>query len=49
VWSLPEALYVSVVTLTTVGYVDLTPSTAVVGKVFTIVYILVGIGITSAS
>ena len=44
-WSPLEALYVSVVTLTTVGYGDLTPSTAVVGKVFTILFILVGIGI----
>jgi voltage-gated potassium channel len=38
-------LYVSVVTLTTVGYGDLTPSTVVVGKVFTILCILMGIGI----
>jgi voltage-gated potassium channel len=44
-WSPLEALYVSVVTLTTVGYGDLTPSTVVVGKVFTILYILMGIGI----
>jgi len=37
-------LYISGVTLTTVGYGDLTPTTAA-GKVFTILYMLVGIGI----
>jgi voltage-gated potassium channel len=45
-WKDPEfrGLFFSVVTLTTVGYGDLVPSTAA-GKVFTILYILVGIGI----
>ncbi len=43
-WSLFNSLYFSVITLTTVGYGDFSPHT-VVGKVFTMVYIIVGIGI----
>jgi len=43
-WSFLDSLYFSVVTLTTVGYGDLSPSTAA-GKNFTIVYIFVGLGI----
>lgn len=43
-WSLLDALYFSVTTLATVGYGDLSPQTAA-GKVFTIVYILTGLGI----
>src|ERR687897_1367462 len=39
-----DALYFSVVTLTTVGYGDFAPETDV-GKLFTAVYALVGIGI----
>ena len=39
-----DSLYFSVITLSTVGYGDFTPQTAA-GKVFTMVYILVGIGI----
>jgi voltage-gated potassium channel len=39
-----DALYFSVVTLTTVGYGDFAPETDV-GKLFTAVYVLVGIGI----
>ncbi|CAN5690981.1 potassium channel family protein [soil metagenome] len=43
-WSLLDSLYFSVITLTTVGYGDLSPSTGA-SKVFTIFYIFVGIGI----
>lgn len=39
-----DALYFSVTTLATVGFGDLSPHTDI-GKAFTIVYILVGIGI----
>ena len=46
-WPVVDALYFSVVTLTTVGYGDLTPQT-VVGKLFTIVYVLAGISLIIA-
>ncbi|MGB0970104.1 MAG: potassium channel family protein [Mycobacterium sp.] len=39
-----DAYYLSVVTLTTVGYGDLSPQTTF-GKVFTTFYILAGVGI----
>ncbi len=39
-----DAYYLSVVTLTTVGYGDLSPQTAF-GKVFTTFYIFTGVGI----
>ncbi len=42
-WGLLDSSYFSVVTLTTVGYGDLSPSTAA-GKIFTILYIFVGLG-----
>jgi voltage-gated potassium channel len=44
---LVDAFYFSVMTLTTVGYGDLAPATDV-GKLFTVVYALVGIGILLA-
>ena len=43
-WSLVDALYFSVTTLTTVGLGDLAPATTI-GKLFTIVYIFSGIGL----
>jgi hypothetical protein len=42
-WSLVDALYFSAMSLATVGFGDLVPETDV-GKVFTVVYVLGGIG-----
>jgi voltage-gated potassium channel Kch len=42
-----DALYFSVVSLTTVGYGDFTPETTG-GKIFVMGYLLVGIGIVAA-
>jgi hypothetical protein len=46
-WSPLDSLYFSVITLTTVGYGDLHPTTAA-SKVFTILYIFIGLGIILA-
>ncbi len=46
-WEPLDALYFSVVTLTTVGYGDLSPQTTA-GKIFTMVYIVLGLGILSS-
>jgi hypothetical protein len=43
-WSMVDALYFSVTTLTTVGLGDLAPTTTI-GKLFTVIYIFAGIGI----
>ena len=42
-WSYIDSLYFSVVTLTTIGFGDFTPQTDA-GKLFTILYIVIGIG-----
>ncbi len=42
-----DSLYFTVVTLTTVGYGDLHPETTV-GKVFTVFYLLIGVGVLVA-
>lgn len=42
--SFVDAIYFSVITLTTVGYGDLVPQTDA-GKIFTAGYVLIGIGI----
>ncbi len=43
-WGWIDSLYFSVITLTTIGYGDLSPATDA-GKLFTILYIIVGLGI----
>jgi|SRR6056300_512795 len=43
-WSWIDCMYFSMVTLTTVGYGDLTP-TSPLSKLFTMVYIMIGLGI----
>ena len=43
-WTIVQSLYFSVVTLTTVGYGDLHPTTAGT-QLFTIIYILTGLGV----
>lgn len=43
-WSWIDAFYFSVITIATVGYGDFSPKTDV-GKLFTVFYILLGIGL----
>jgi len=43
-WSYTDSLYFSVVTLTTVGYGDLHPTTTA-SKMFTVLYIFIGVGL----
>lgn len=47
-WSFLDAVYFSVITISTVGYGDFSPQT-VAGKMFTIVYVLIGLGIFVAT
>jgi len=46
-WGVIDAFYFSVTTLTTVGYGDLTPKTPI-GKLFTVGYILSGLGLIAS-
>ena len=46
-WTLVDALYFCVVTLATVGYGDLHP-TSELGRLFTVGYIVIGVGIIAA-
>jgi hypothetical protein len=43
-WTPLDALYFSVISLATVGYGDITPTTDI-GKVFTIFFVLAGVGV----
>lgn len=46
-WTVVDSLYFSVVTLATVGYGDLHPTTEA-AKLFTVLYILLGLGVLAA-
>ena len=46
-WTLLDSFYFSVITLTTVGYGDLSPTTGL-AKLVTVIYIIVGLGIILA-
>lgn len=46
-WGYIDSLYFSIITLTTIGYGDFSPQTTE-GKLFTIFYIFLGIGIILA-
>ena len=46
-WSYLDAFYFTVITLTTVGYGDFSPHTGS-GKIFSMIYILMGLGVFGA-
>ncbi|MBN8702340.1 MAG: two pore domain potassium channel family protein [Bacteroidetes bacterium] len=43
-WSILDSVYFCVITLTTIGYGDLTPKTDI-GKIFNMIYIVIGLGL----
>jgi voltage-gated potassium channel len=45
-WTFLDSIYFSITTMATVGYGDLSPHTAI-GKIFTIFYLIIGIGMLS--
>jgi voltage-gated potassium channel Kch len=47
-WSALDAIYFSVITISTVGYGDFSPQTAP-GKIFTMGYVLIGLGVFVAT
>ncbi|WBU56114.1 potassium channel family protein [Paracoccus sediminicola] len=47
-WGWIDAIYFSVITISTVGYGDFAPQTAL-GKIFTSVYVLFGLGLFVAA
>ena len=47
-WSILDSLYFSIVTLTTVGYGDFSPTTTA-GKLFAIIYMIFGLSLIAAS
>jgi hypothetical protein len=47
-WSVIDSIYFSIITLATIGYGDLAP-TKDISKVFTIFYVLVGIGLIAST
>ena len=46
-WGLFDSFYMALITLTTVGYGDFSPATGA-GRVFTIFYVLIGLGVIIA-
>ncbi len=46
-WSWIDSYYFTIITLTTIGYGDFAPQT-VLGKIFTMLYVLIGLGIISS-
>lgn len=46
-WNYVDSLYFSIITLTTIGYGDFSPQT-MEGKLFTIFYIILGVGMILA-